>query len=110
MGRNKLSRRQFVTTLSAGAGSLILANAVNAVPFIPAAASADPLQLVKLGKAGIKTTMLGMGTGFSGYNRSSNITRAGVAESLIRQAYEKGVRFFDCADSYGTHPYTAAAL
>ena len=51
-----------------------------------------------------------MGTGFSGYNRSSNITRAGVAESLIRQAYEKGIRFFDCADSYGTHPFTAAAL
>jgi aryl-alcohol dehydrogenase-like predicted oxidoreductase len=51
-----------------------------------------------------------MGTGFSGYNRSSNITRAGVAESIIRQAYEKGIRFFDCADSYGTHPYTAAAL
>ena len=51
-----------------------------------------------------------MGTGFSGYNRSSNITRAGVAESVIRQAYEKGIRFFDCADSYGTHTYTASAL
>jgi aryl-alcohol dehydrogenase-like predicted oxidoreductase len=51
-----------------------------------------------------------MGTGFSGYNRSSNITRAGVAESIIRQAYEKGIRFFDCADSYGTHSFTAAAL
>jgi aryl-alcohol dehydrogenase-like predicted oxidoreductase len=51
-----------------------------------------------------------MGTGFSGYNRSSNITRAGVAETVIRQAYEKGIRFFDCADSYGTHPFTAAAL
>ena len=33
-----------------------------------------------------------------------------VAESLIRQAYEKGIRYFDCADSYGTHPFTAAAL
>jgi aryl-alcohol dehydrogenase-like predicted oxidoreductase len=51
-----------------------------------------------------------MGTGFSGGNRSSNITRAGVAESIIRQAYDKGIRFFDCADSYGTHPFTAAAL
>jgi aryl-alcohol dehydrogenase-like predicted oxidoreductase len=51
-----------------------------------------------------------MGTGFSGYMRSSNITRAGVAESVIRQAYEKGIRYFDCADSYGTHPYTATAL
>ena len=53
-----------------------------------------------------------MGTGFSGYNRSSNITRAGkgVAESVIHYAYEKGIRYFDCADSYGTHPYTKAAL
>ena len=51
-----------------------------------------------------------MGTGFSGYNRSSNITRSGVAESVIRQAYEKGIRFFDCADSYGTHTYAASAL
>jgi aryl-alcohol dehydrogenase-like predicted oxidoreductase len=53
-----------------------------------------------------------MGTGFSGYNRSSNITRAGngVAETLIRNAYEKGIRYFDCADSYGTHPYTKQAL
>ena len=51
-----------------------------------------------------------MGTGFNGGNRSSNITRAGVAESVIRSAYEKGIRYFDCADSYGTHQYTAAAL
>lgn len=53
-----------------------------------------------------------MGTGFSGYNRSSNITRAGngVAETLIRNAYEKGIRYFDCADSYGTHPFTKEAL
>jgi len=29
---------------------------------------------------------------------------------MIRTAYEKGLRFFDCADTYGTHPYTAAAL
>ena len=71
---------------------------------------ADPFMLVDLGKTGIKTTFLGMGTGFSGYNRSSNITRAGVAESIIREAYNKGIRFFDCADSYGTHPFTAAAL
>jgi aryl-alcohol dehydrogenase-like predicted oxidoreductase len=70
----------------------------------------DPLEIITLGKTGIKTTFLGMGTGFSGGNRSSNITRAGVAESLIRQAFEKGIRFFDCADTYGTHPYAAAAL
>ena len=66
--------------------------------------------MVTLGKTGIKTTLLGMGTGYSGYNRSSNITRAGVAESVIRAAWERGIRYFDCADSYGTHPFTQAAL
>ena len=111
MGNNKLTRRQFVTTtIAAGAGTVLLGNSGIALPVKASKLSGDPFQTVTLGKTGIKTTLLGMGTGFSGYNRSSNITRAGVAESVIRSAYEKGIRFFDCADSYGTHPFAAAAL
>ncbi|MCE5347960.1 MAG: aldo/keto reductase [Bacteroidales bacterium] len=110
MAKRNLTRRQFVTNLTVGAGSVLLGEVTLASPGSSSASPADPFRIVRLGKSGIKTTLLGMGTGFSGYNRSSNITRAGVAESLIRQAYEKGIRFFDCADSYGTHPYTAAAL
>jgi predicted aldo/keto reductase-like oxidoreductase len=111
MGKNKLTRRQFVTTVSAGAGGFFFGKALISVPVnsLPPF-YADPFQIISLGKSGIKASLLGMGTGFSGYNRSSNITRAGVAESLVRQAYEKGIRFFDCADSYGTHPFVAAAL
>jgi aryl-alcohol dehydrogenase-like predicted oxidoreductase len=111
MAKRNLTRRQFVaTTITAGAGSVLLGKAAIGLPAKPAESFADPFRIVKLGKSGLKSTLLGMGTGFSGYNRSSNITRAGVAESIIRQAYEKGIRFFDCADSYGTHPFTAAAL
>jgi len=110
MAKGNLTRRQFVTSISAGAGSVLLGKAVLALPGNSKVSSINPFKIVSLGKTGIKTTLLGMGTGFSGYNRSSNITRAGVAEPLIRQAYEKGIRFFDCADSYGTHPFTAAAL
>jgi aryl-alcohol dehydrogenase-like predicted oxidoreductase len=29
---------------------------------------------------------------------------------VIRSAFDKGIRYFDCADSYGTHPFTAKAL
>ena len=106
-----LTRREFLTrTVSAGAATIILGNTSLAPGINKSVRIKDPLQMVTLGNTGIKTTFLGMGTGFSGGNRSSNITRAGVAESLIRQAYEKGIRFFDCADSYGTHPYTATAL
>jgi aryl-alcohol dehydrogenase-like predicted oxidoreductase len=109
--RSRLTRREFLTrTVSAGAGSVIHGNTAFSLPERKAAVIKDPLQMTTLGKTGIKTTFLGMGTGFSGGNRSSNITRAGVAESLIRQAYEKGIRFFDCADTYGTHQYAAAAL
>jgi aryl-alcohol dehydrogenase-like predicted oxidoreductase len=108
--KKNLSRRQFVLTVTAGAGTVLLGRTVNALPVAPLYKSSDPLQKITLGKTGIKTTLLGIGTGFTGGNRSSNITRSGIAESLIRDAYDKGIRFFDCADSYGTHPYTAKAL
>jgi len=111
MAKRNLTRRQFITTtIAAGAGSVLLGKAAFGLPVKSGELSPDPLQIVTLGKSGLKSTLLGMGTGFSGYNRSSNITRAGVAESIIHQAYEKGIRFFDCADTYGTHPFTAAAL
>jgi aryl-alcohol dehydrogenase-like predicted oxidoreductase len=111
MEKRNLTRRQFVATaMAAGVGSVLLGNAVPGIPYDPSGTSEDPFRIVTLGKTGIKSTLLGMGTGFSGNNRSSNITRAGVAETLIHQAYEKGIRFFDCADSYGTHPFAAAAL
>ena len=99
-----------MTTITAGAGTLLLGNMMSVLPRETFLKNTDPLQAITLGKTGIKTTLLGMGTGFSGYMRSSNITRAGVAESMIRSAYDKGIRYFDCADSYGTHPFTAAAL
>ncbi len=111
MAKNRLTRRQFVTTtVTAGAVTVFLGKRGLAFPGESSELTNNPFQLVTLGNSGLKTTFLGMGTGFSGYNRSSNITRAGVAENVIRQAYEKGIRFFDCADSYGTHPFTAAAL
>lgn len=110
MRNRKLSRRQFMTTLTAGAGTVLLGNFVQGAPLKPVPVKADPFRQIILGRTGIRTTLLGMGTGFNGYNRTSAIVRAGTAESVIRQSYEKGIRFFDCADSYGTNTYTAAAL
>ena len=109
MARNKLNRRQFVSSLAAGAGTVLLGNSLIGSS---ANLSASPASLlnVRLGNSGLNTSFLGMGTGFIGGNRSSSIIRAGNAVELIRQAYDKGIRFFDCADSYGTHPYTAKAL
>lgn len=110
MKNRKISRRQFMTAMTAGAGTLMLGRMADAYPSVPGEGPFDPFHQIVLGKTGIKTTLLGMGTGFNGYNRTSAIVRAGTAGSVIRAAYDKGIRFFDCADSYGTNPYTANAL
>ena len=97
-------------TVTAGAGSVLIGSTLKGATSSALPSAVNPLQKVKLGKSGITTTLLGMGTGFNGFNRSSAITRAGTAETVIRSAYDKGIRFFDCADAYGTHPYVAKAL
>ncbi len=110
MQKKKLTRREFVGTLAGGAGLILAGNCLIASPAGKSGKSGDPFKVVTLGKTGIKTTLLGMGTGFNGGNRTSAITRAGNAESIIRYAFDKGIRFYDCADTYGTHPFTMKAL
>lgn len=107
---SNLSRRKFLTTMAAGTGTILLGPSACSSLSGKSGRISDPFRKTSLGKTGIKTTFLGMGTGYNGYNRSSSITRAGTAESVIRYAWDTGIRYFDCADSYGTHPFIAAAL
>ncbi len=68
---------------------------------------------VVLGKTGIRTSRLAMGTGTIGGGRQSNQTRLGTNPfvKLLADGYnENGLRFFDSADSYGSHPYVKEAL
>jgi diketogulonate reductase-like aldo/keto reductase len=53
-----------------------------------------------------------MGTGTIGYNHHSNQTALGMdgLPRLLLNGYDHGLRFFDAADSYGSHPYVAKAL
>ena len=68
---------------------------------------------VVLGHTGISTSRLAMGTGTVGFGGGSNQTRLGTSPLttlLLNGYHENGLRFFDSADSYGSHPYVAAAL
>ncbi len=68
---------------------------------------------VVLGKTGIRTSRLAMGTGTIGGGGRSNQTRLGNNPfvKLLADGYnENGLRFFDSADSYGSHPYVREAL
>ncbi len=68
---------------------------------------------VVLGNTGIRTSRLAMGTGTMGGGGSSNQTRVGESRGtrlLLDGYHENGLRFYDTADSYGSHPNVAAAL
>ncbi len=105
-----MHRRHFVRALSLGTAHLLFAGPLSAG--CSKYASANPVQRVKLGKSGIETSLIGFGTGIKAGNRSSFLTRQDKNKSLdlLYHAYEKGVRFIDCADSYGTHGLVAEAM
>jgi aryl-alcohol dehydrogenase-like predicted oxidoreductase len=68
---------------------------------------------VVLGRTGIRTSRLAMGTGTVGFGGRSNQTQLGtdpLTKLLLNGYHENGLRFFDSADSYGSHPYVAAAV
>ena len=90
--------------------SKALAKRLLAVPPINQRFSAS--DEVTLGKTGIQTSRLAMGTGTVGVGHHSHQTDLGVAglSKLLLNGYDNGLRFFDSADSYGSHPHVAEAL
>ena len=110
MNNAHLNRRKFVAALSLGTAHLLFSNPLLASG--SKARSNNPSQLVRLGRSGLETSLVGIGTGVHAGNRTSFLTRQDKNNSIgvIRHAYDRGIRFFDCADSYGTHPLMAEAL
>ncbi len=111
---NEMDRRRFLGSAAGAAAALGAAGRLSAAAPSEKAASDDGLAnrppeppLVQLGKTKIKMTRLGQGTGVHGGNRQSDQTRMGFAKlvDLMHHAYDRGIRFFDMADLYGTHIY-----
>jgi 1-deoxyxylulose-5-phosphate synthase len=85
------------------------------LPIPPLMKKFEASDTVTIGRTGIRTSRLAMGTGTIGYNHHSNQTAlgmdgAGGLPKLLLNGYDHGLRFFDAADSYGSHPYVAEAL
>lgn len=105
-----MHRRNFVRALSLGTAHVLFSSPLYGCS--KRSFDTNPLQKVKLGNSGIETTLLGIGTGVHAGNRTSALTRMGKEKSvaLLQHVWDKGIRFYDCADSYGTHGYVAEAL
>lgn len=73
--------------------------------------STDPVALVPL-TPNMSCTRIGLGTGVRAAFRRSNLTRMkrNEAVAICRFAYDHGIRLFDLADKYGTHPVVREAL
>jgi 1-deoxyxylulose-5-phosphate synthase len=112
-----MKRREFLLRSACTAGAAWLHSA--AFPRPARAFTLKPLprkfsasDTVTLGKTGIQTSRLAMGTGTVGSSHHSHQTALGVQglSDLLLNGYEHGLRFFDSADSYGSHPHVAEAL
>ncbi len=107
-----MKRREFLTNSALGLGAAWLGSTTIPAFAAGAAGSFQASDIVTLGKSGVKTSRLAMGTGSNGINHSSNQGRLGIPglADLLQAGYDQGVTFIDTADSYGTHPHVNAAL
>lgn len=106
------TRREFLGQSAVAVGALTASGQ------LAAAADAVPRKLkniadqVVLGRTGIKTSLVGLGTGSVGVKHSSNQVKLGEVgfKKLVRHAYDRGITYFDTADQYGSHIYLREAL
>lgn len=110
-----MQRRDFIRHTACGIGAAWLGSAAFArhpfaLPVLPRKFAAS--DAVVLGNTRIRTSRLAMGTGTVGSGHHSHQTALGVQglSDLLLNGYDHGLRFFDAADSYGSHPHVAAAI
>jgi 1-deoxyxylulose-5-phosphate synthase len=107
-------RREFLTKTAYGMAATwfgaAMTNGLMATPSPAKKFSAS--DTILLGGTGIRTSRLAMGTGTVGSGHHSHQTALGIKglSDLLLNGYDHGLRFFDAADSYGSHPHVAEAL
>ena len=107
MKNSHLSRRQFLERSTGAAGALLLAS--GSWFSSQAATKRTAVDQVALGKTGIKLSRLGFGTGSDSGNIQHALGQEGF-NKLIRYAYDQGITYFDCAQSYKTFEWLGGAI
>jgi 1-deoxyxylulose-5-phosphate synthase len=109
-----MRRREFLVRTATAAGSAWLSSKsiLSALAEQTLDKKFSASDTVTLGSTGIKTSRLAMGTGTVGSGHHSHQTALGIQglSNLLLNGYDHGLRFFDSADSYGSHPHVAEAL
>ena len=103
----ELTRRRFLGGIAA-AGTLALAPGRLWAADGPAKKRKGS-DVVKLGRIGVETSLLGLGTGTVSGSQQRAMGYDGFTR-LVRHALDRGIRYVDTADSYRMHPYVQKAL
>src|SRR5260370_26489457 len=102
-----MKRRDFRVREGQGLGAAWLASkgVLDAIAATSLPGQFNASDSVVLGKTGIKTSRLAMGTGTVGFGHHSNQTALGIdgLSKLLLHGYDQGLRFFDSAAAYGSH-------
>ncbi len=109
MNGTPLNRRQFLHGSLAAAGSLVAAASAMSPVAAASKVKRTAVDQVVLGNTGIKLSRLGMGTGSNSGQVQFDLGREGF-NSLVRYAYDQGITYFDCAETYKTFDWMAGAI
>ncbi|NQT16259.1 MAG: aldo/keto reductase [Planctomycetes bacterium] len=103
-----VTRRDFLAGTAFAAGATALAG-LSAFAAPAESKGVKGSDLVTLGNTGIKSTILGIGTGTNAGRQQRDLGTDGFTR-LVHHAYERGIRYIDTADMYMTHMFVRFAL
>ena len=105
---SRINRREFLAVTAAAVTSIMTGCASRELLTAPERVLRAN-DVVTLGATGVQASRLSMGTGAYG---GSEVRKLGIdgAARLLRHGFDEGVRWWDVADVYKTHPHAAAAL
>lgn len=106
MNNRSLSRRHFIGSTVALAGAALLPSGLRSMA---AAAKRTAVDQVPLGKTGLMVSRLGFGTGSNSGNVQFSLGKENFI-NLIHYAYDQGITYLDCAQSYKTFGWIGDAI
>lgn len=108
---NNINRRNFLQKSALGlAGAVAVSSSLINLIFNPV--SNAFIDKVNLGETGMNVPRLALGTGSFGWKRTSSQKKLGEDKfvQLAQHAFDRGVKFFETADMYGTHEFVGKAM
>jgi 1-deoxyxylulose-5-phosphate synthase len=109
MSVSRFNRREFLCSSLAATGALVLGTSSLVPTEARPAAKRTAVDQVTLGKTGVKLSRLGMGTGSSSGQVQHDLGREAF-NSLVKYAYDQGITYFDCSQTYQTFEWMGGAI